>query len=222
MKISNDTLAVLKNFTQINPSILIREGNRINTMSLDKNLYAEATLPDEFDEDIPIYDLREFLSTLALFKEPEISVKETELEIKGERSKCYYELADEQMIRKPKIFLEIPEDAFDISFELKSDDIQQLLKASSSMNLPNIAFCGADGKVVVKAFNSKDETANEFVIEIDDYDGADFKAVTSLEYLKLINIDYTVSLQHEKAIQLDSPVTKYIIAMESSSYYKGE
>lgn len=221
MKITNDTLAVLKNFSQINPSVLIREGNRINTMSLDKNLYAEATLADEFSEDIPIYDLKEFLGTLRLFSEPEISVKETELEIKGDRSKCYYELADEQMIRKPKKFLEIPEDQFNITFELKSVDIQQLVEASKSMNLPDIAFCGGDGKVTVKAFNAKDETANEFVIEIDDYDGDDFKAVTSLEYLQLIKIDYTVSLKHENAIQLDSPVVKYIVAMEKSSYYKG-
>ena len=57
MKLSNETLTVLKNFAGINQSILVRKGNKLRTISVMKNILAEAEITEEFPKDFGIYDL---------------------------------------------------------------------------------------------------------------------------------------------------------------------
>ena len=64
MKLSSNTTNILKNFSQINQSILIKEGNKLKTISVMKNNLAEAEVEEEYEKDIAIYDLNQFLSGL--------------------------------------------------------------------------------------------------------------------------------------------------------------
>ena len=61
MKLSKETLSVLKNFATINGNILIKTGNRLSTISAQKNVMASTTVSENFDSDFGIYDLNEFL-----------------------------------------------------------------------------------------------------------------------------------------------------------------
>ena len=66
MKLSDSTLSLLKNFSSINQSILFKEGSKLRTISVMKNILAEATVSEEFARDFGIYDLNQFLNGLSL------------------------------------------------------------------------------------------------------------------------------------------------------------
>ena len=57
MKLTDSTLTVLKNFAGINNSILVKKGNKLRTISVAKNILAEADIPEDFPKDVAIYDL---------------------------------------------------------------------------------------------------------------------------------------------------------------------
>ena len=46
MKLSESTLSLLKNFSTINQSILFKQGNKLRTVSVMKNILAEATIAE--------------------------------------------------------------------------------------------------------------------------------------------------------------------------------
>ena len=75
MKLSDKTLSVLKNFSSINQSILFKQGNKLRTISVMKNILAEATVTEEFMKDFGIYDLNQFLNGLSLHQSPELDFK---------------------------------------------------------------------------------------------------------------------------------------------------
>ena len=66
MKLSNKTLEVLKNFSNINQNILIEEGNVVRTISTMKNILGSATITESFPIEFGIYDLNEFLGVMSL------------------------------------------------------------------------------------------------------------------------------------------------------------
>jgi len=70
MKLSNETLGILENFSSINPIILVRKGNQLKTISASKAVFAVADVEEEFEQQFAIYDLRKFIGCLSLFKEP--------------------------------------------------------------------------------------------------------------------------------------------------------
>jgi len=72
MNLSSDTISVLKNFSDINQNILIKSGNKVQTISTMKNILAEAEISEKFDSEFAIYDLPEFLRSVELFEKPEL------------------------------------------------------------------------------------------------------------------------------------------------------
>ena len=72
MKLSDKTIKLLKNFSSINQSILFKEGSKLRTISVMKNILAEATVDEEFPKDFGIYDLVQFLNGLDLHETPEL------------------------------------------------------------------------------------------------------------------------------------------------------
>ena len=79
MKLSDKTISVLKNFSSINQSILFKEGSKLRTISVMKNILAEATVTEEFMKDFGIYDLNQFLNGLSLHQSPELDFKMTDM-----------------------------------------------------------------------------------------------------------------------------------------------
>ena len=64
MKISEATMGVLRNFSDINNNILFKPGKSIATMSTMKNIMAKADVAEEFESEFGVYDLPEFLRAL--------------------------------------------------------------------------------------------------------------------------------------------------------------
>ena len=71
MNLSSETFNVLKNFSNISPSLVVKTGNTLRTISPMKNIYAKYNGGETFDRDFALYDLNEFLSGVSLFKDPD-------------------------------------------------------------------------------------------------------------------------------------------------------
>ena len=83
MKLSNETVTVLKNFSTINQNLVIKTGNKLSTMSAMKNIVASADVQEDFPQDFAIYDLNEFLAALSLFEKIDLDFKNDFVVITG-------------------------------------------------------------------------------------------------------------------------------------------
>ena len=64
MKFSENTLTILKSFSTINKSILLKPGNTLKTITPEKTLVAKATISESLPSEACVYDLSRFLSIL--------------------------------------------------------------------------------------------------------------------------------------------------------------
>ena len=147
MKLSDKTLSVLKNFSTINQSILFKQGSKLRTISVMKNILAEATVTEEIPKDFGIYDLSQFINGIELHKPsiPEFDfVNDNYVEIKEGKMKSKYFFADPNVIiTPPDKPIELPSE--DVTFELSTDQLDKLLKAAAIYQLPDLAVVGANG-----------------------------------------------------------------------------
>ena len=196
MKLSNETLSVLKNFAGINSGIEFKKGNVIRTMSTGKTVLAAATIKDEFPQDFCVYDLNQFLSVHSLNKDTEIDFDDVNVIFKSGtngRNKIKYRKTEKNMIvTPPDKVLVLP--SVDISFTLTEDDFNSILKTSSVLQSPNIAIESDGDKIFATAYNAKDDAAHTNSIEVSDGNGKKFKMVFLTENLKMIMGSYDVEI----------------------------
>ena len=81
MQISNETIQLLKNFAAINSNILIRKGKTLSTISTAKNIFAKATVAEDFPVEVPVYDLNSLLALLTLMENQDVEFGEKSLTI---------------------------------------------------------------------------------------------------------------------------------------------
>ena len=108
MKISKETLDVLKNFSAINPNLVIEQGNKLSTIAEAKNIMASCEVAETFDKDIGIYDLNEFLSALSLIEDPEFVFGDTSVSIKSALTSLTYRYADKSILTSPERCVNMP------------------------------------------------------------------------------------------------------------------
>ena len=166
MKLSDSTLSLLKNFSTINQSILFKKGNRLRTISVMKNILAEATISEEFSKDFGIYDLTQFLNGLGLHHNPELDFQdESYVIIKEGRSRSKYFFADPNVIiTPPEKPIELPSE--DVTFEISTEQLEKLLKAAAIYQLPDLSVVGENGVVKILVRDKKNDTSNDFSITV--------------------------------------------------------
>jgi len=218
MKLSENTLSVLKNFASINQGIKITEGNTLSTISPLKTLLSKATITDNFEKSFCIYDLNRFLSVVSLFKEPELEFGESAVIIKGGKQKVVYRFCQENVIvAAPAKEIQFPE--AEIVFNLTQEALSSVIKATGVLQLPEIAIVGESGKLYMRAVNSKDVGSDEFNEEIGDT-SQEFTAVFKPDYLsKIFPGNYKVEVSSKKISRFSSENTVYWIATESNSTF---
>ena len=166
MKLSDKTLVILKNFAGINNSILVKRGDSLRTISLAKNILAEANIREEFPRDFAIYDLNQFLNGLGLHQDPELDFREDSfLSIREGKRRVKYFFADPQVITAPpEKTLTLPTQ--DVCFQLDSVTLEKLLKAAAVYQLPDLSAIGEAGVVKLVVRDKKNDTSNEFAIVV--------------------------------------------------------
>ena len=221
MKISSNTLNVLRNFSDINQNILFKTGKVLSTMSTMKNIMARAEVSEEFEQEFGVYDLPEFLRALDSFQAPVLNFNGTSnLRIKDEKStlSARYAFADKSTLVTPQKEITMPDKA--VSFTLKNNDYESVKKLYTNLNLPDIAFKGEDGKIKLEALDKKNSNSNLSSITVGETD-SEFTAYIKAENMKLIPGDFDVALSKMKIAHfINKKVNvQYWIALEADSAF---
>ena len=221
MKLSDNTLSVLKNFSSINQSILFKQGNKLRTISVMKNILAEGTITEELPQDFGIYDLNQFLNGLGLHQSPELDfTNDTYVVIKEGKMLSKYFFADPNVIvTPPDKPLELPSE--DVSFELSTDQLDKLLKAAGIYQLPDLSVVGGDGVVKVLVRDKKNDTSNDFSIIVGETD-ATFSFNFKVENIKILPGTYDVVVSQKLLSRFTSKNhdLTYYIALEPDSTFE--
>ena len=220
MKLSDSTLSLLKNFSTINQSILFKQGTRLRTISVMKNILAEATITEELPKDFGIYDLNQFLNGLSLHQSPELDfVNDGYVVIKEGRSRSKYFFADPSVIiTPPEKSIELPSE--DVTFDLSTDQLDKLLKAAAIYQLPDLAVVGKDGVVKVVVRDKKNDTSNDFAITVGETD-ATFSFNFKVENIKILPGTYSVVVSQKLLSRFTNKNQDlvYYIALEPDSTF---
>jgi len=217
MKFSNETLTVLKSFTAINKSILLSSGNVIKTITPEKTLIAIADIPDELPSDACIYDLSRFLSILSLYNDPDVEFFDKYFIISEGKRRTKYVFADLSMIHTPpEKDITIP--SADVTVSVTDGDLSSVLKAAGVLQFSEIAFVGEGGKCYLKAIDSSNNGADDFGIEIGEAVD-DFQIIIKTDNLKLMPLDYEVTLCSKGISEFKGEGVTYYVAIDSKSTY---
>lgn len=220
MKLSEDTLNVLRNFSIINPSLVFKQGNVIRTISKQENILARATVDDSFDNNFTIYDLNRFLSVLSSMDNPDIGVDGgSSLVISDDKSKVRYGLSDEVLVVSPT------QDDIELSnakihFRLNSDNFTKIVKMAGVMGLPNIVVRGDRKNISIAAIDVKNADSDVFSIDVGET-SLEFQTIFNYENLKIVNADYDVSISTDGISHFSRVAGNldYWIATESGSSF---
>ena len=220
MKLSDKTLSVLKNFSTINQSILFKQGTKLRTISVMKNILAEATITEEIPTDFGIYDLSQFLNGLSLHQSPELDfTNEGHVVIKEGRMRSKYFFADPNVIiTPPDKAIDLPSE--DVSFELRTEQLDKLLKAAAVYQLPDLAVVGGEGVVKIVVRDKKNDTSNEFAVVVGETD-KEFSFNFKVENIKILPGTYDVIVSQKllsRFVSKNHDLT-YYIALEPDSTF---
>jgi hypothetical protein len=222
MKISQQTLSILKNFASINGNILIRAGSNISTISPQKNILSNANVTESFPVQFAIYDLSQFLSAISLFEDPDFDFNESYVTISsGRRSIKYFYAEPSMILASPDKKLTLP--TTEVDFVATAGNISEVLKASAVLQTPEIVVsCDEDStqiELIATAVNNN--TSNRYAVAVDASSEDTFRMVFKSENLKLIPGDYRVSISAKGMGRFfnEKLGLEYFIATETTSKY---
>ena len=218
MRLSEQTVSLLKNFAGINQNIQFKAGNKLQTISAQKNILVDAEVPELFPSDFAIYDLNKMLGVMSLFQDPELEIGDKTMKVGG---KVNYMFADPSMIvTPPEKELTFPE--AEVKFAMSNVDFSQTTKAAAMLGLPHVCVVGDGSKITLGATDVNNSSSDDFVTEVGTTD-KNFCMVFKIENLKLFAGDYDVEIT-SKGISKFSHTSislQYFIATESDSTFGG-
>ena len=221
MKLSEKTLTVLKNFAGINNSILVKQGTQLRTISVAKNILAEANIDEEFPRQFGVYDLNQFLNGLSLHQDPDLDfTEESYLNIREGKRRVKYFFADPQVIiSPPDKQITLPSE--DVHFQLESSALDKLLKAAAVYQLPDLCVVGEAGAVRLVVRDKKNDTSNEYSIVVGETDKT-FSFNFKVENIKIIPgaYDVVVSSKLLSCFTNSEYNLTYYIALEPDSTFE--
>ena len=221
MKLSDNALAILKNFAGINNSILVKEGNKLRTISVAKNILAEAEIKEEFPRDFAIYDLNQFLNGLSLHQDPDLDFQQDSyLSIKEGKRRVKYFFADPAVIvAPPEKDITLPTQ--DVCFQMDSVTLEKLVKAAAVYQLPDLSAIGEAGVIKLVVRDKKNDTSNEYAIVVGETD-KEFEFNFKVENIKIIPGAYDVIVSSKLLSQFTNTQhnLKYYIALEPDSTFE--
>ena len=209
IKLSRNTLSILKNFSAINSNLLIKPGNTFKTIAPSKSVFAEAKVEEEFPVEVAIWDLGQFLGVVSLFDEPEFEFDENYVRIHSNNSSVKYFYSAPSLLTVPSKNINMPKVTHE--FVVTQSVFSELTKAASVLQVGDLQLCGDNGVVSLSVSKKSDPTSNSYRVEVGETD-QDFAYTLQMDDLKLLPGDYTVSLT-------DTVVSKFSHNNISLNYY---
>ena len=220
MFLSTETVSLLKNFSTINQSLLIKAGKSLRTMSAMKNILAEAEITEEFSRDVAIYDLNQFLNCLSLIPGAEILLEESSIVITDGDNSIEYRYSDPSVITAPPDKeLTLPSE--DVCVVLTEEHLETVKKAAAVLQIPDVSLVGDGNNIYLTVRDKKNSGSNSYKIVVGETASV-FQFNLKVENLKLQNGDYDVIVSSKNLAKFQShsrPVT-YFVALEPDSTYQ--
>ncbi len=221
MKLSTQTIAILKNYATINQNIQFKAGKNLMTISPQKNILSSSEIEEDIPQQFAIYDLNRLLGAMSLFDKPELDVGENALTINGGGSKLNYVYADPSMlVTPPEKTLDFPDP--EITFKMTKETYDGCLKAAQVLALPELVVHGDGEKVFLVASDTNNSSSDEFRREVGTSDKK-FQMVFKIENMKLLSGSYQVGISSKGIAHFSHEHSnlQYWIATEQNSNYEG-
>jgi ribosomal protein L28 len=217
MKLSKETVALIKNFAGINSNLLLKSGNKLATISAQKNVMADATVTETFP-DFGIYDLNEFLGAMSLFDDPELEFTDKFVSIKQGGSNIKFFAADASVLTAPQKAITFPE--AEINFTVTANILNMIHKTASVLRAADVSIVGDGSKITAVVGDKKNATGNSFSEPVGQTDKT-FKVNLKVENLKMLPGEYEVSISSKKISRFKSPSSDlvYYVAVEADSTF---
>jgi len=226
MKLSNETLSVLKNFAGINSNVVLNPGQTVKTMAESKSIMATAQISEDVPSQIGIYDLNEFLGVVNMFDDPDLlfdnefkSVRVTE----GKRAVKYF-FSEPSILTSPTKDIQMP--VCPVSFTISAEEMSNLRKAASALGVTDVVVkCSPDITPQLIVTDTKDSTSNSYEINLDQDvgEGITCNFIFNINNFKFISDDYDVTIS-EKLIsnfKAKNNLIEYWVALEKNSTFGG-
>lgn len=215
MKLTENTISVLKNFATINESLLINSGTQQRTMNIDRTILAEFTASDDFPLQFGIYDLPQFLANISLLENPDVDYGDSSLVMTNDMRSLSFNYCSPTHIKSPPnktLKIENP----DVEFDLSSENFQFLLKLAATNNLPNVTVANDGNQLIIKTYERSNDSSNVGMIRLGDYEGKDFSATFNVNNFKMNVNDYHVKVNLEgfALFETKDQTLRYFIALD--------
>ena len=224
MRLCNETLVILRNFSSINPSLLFKPGNVLTTTSTTKTVMARATVAETFPSQFAIYDLSKLIGVLSLFKTPDLQMNSGHLTIREGKQSVNYTYADPSTIVAPPD-KEIKFPSHEVEFQLSAGNLNAIQRAIATLQLPEVAICGDRSVLSIQTVNSKNPTSDLYRIDLGETTHQ-FRLIFKVDNLKMINENYIVKatskgIAHFKTTgEPPAYQVEYWVATESNSTFE--
>ena len=218
MKLSKETVALFKNFAGINSNLLLKNGNKLATISAQKNVMADATVGETFP-DFAIYDLNEFLGAMSLFDDPDLNFQDKHVSISQGSMKIKFFAADPSVLTAPQKSITFPE--AEINFDISADKLSMIQRTASVLRAADVSIVGDGSTITIVVGDKKNATGNSFSEPVGSTDKT-FKVNLKVENLKMLPGDYNVSISSKKISRFKSTSSDlvYYVAVEADSTFE--
>lgn len=218
MKLSDNTMAVLKNFASINPGLVVKPGSTVRTISSNKAILAEATLAETFPNEFGVYDLNKVLGVLSQSKSgPEVEFQKDFLVCSSVGKVRLRYTPASLILTPPNKNINIP--SYDVKFKLSAEVLNWIFSTASILKCPNIVV-ESEGKgkdINIWAMDVKGEIVDDASVKVDGKTDIAFTAVLKVENLKVIPGAYDVEVSSVGVSKFTGSNVTYWIAIEQAT-----
>lgn len=224
MKLSDNTVTILKNFSSINQGLVVKPGKTLRTISSNKAILAEATVDEEFPHEFGIYDLNKSLSLLSMNKgDPEVEIEQEYFVFRGlnGKGKIRQRFTPTNLIlAPPNKSINIP--VYDVEFELPAETLSWIFSTASILKCPNIVIKSDGGDISIWAMDVKGEIVDDATTKVDGTSDVKFQATIKIDNLKVLPGTYKVQVSSvgvSKFAHTTKPLSYWIAIEQASSNF---
>jgi archaellin len=134
-------------------------------MSVMKNILVKATIQEEFEKVVAIYDLNQFLNCLSLIPGAEIDLNSSSITISDGKTSIDYRYSDPSVITAPpEKELKLPSE--DVCVVLTEDHLEAVKKAAAVLQIPDVSLVGNGEKIHLTVRDKKNSGSNSYRVEV--------------------------------------------------------
>jgi len=216
MKISKETIGILKNYVTISNHLRIYPGNELSTLSPSTGIFAKITVPETFPTEVNIHELNSFLAILSYMDDQEIEFGEKSLKINGNGSTIEYRYSERDNIIAPPFGKTIEVDTY-YQFTLTAADINMLNKATGITQAEHITIEAKNNQVTLSVSGKESAVSQSKNLGVSPLT---FTALLNVENFRVLPETYTVSLSKMKFLHFRpnvDTIPQYWIGLDPKS-----